>query len=442
MVWYNAGPVSDKEELLERQYQGKLRQPEEAVQLIESETNVVVPLGCGEPVVLLDAMVQRRHTLRNVRIHQMLPLHEAEYLKPGMERHFRHVSWLTSDVTRPGVQAGRAAAMFGYFHEYPRFFAENVHVDVFMGTVSRMDRHGFFSFGVSVDYTTTAAQHAKKVILAVNPNMPRTHGDTFIHVTQADVLVEDDSPLCEFFYPPPGEIEKTIAGYVGELVEDGSTLALGIGPIPQAVARGLLHKKGLGIHSEFITDAAVDLVEAGAVTNRRKTIHQGKIVCTSALGSQKLYRFIDDNPMIEMHKVSYTNDPNVIARNIRMVAVNSASQVDLQGQAVVETFGPKRLGTGGQIDFARGAAMSDGGKFILVLSSRNKKNQSAIVPELGRGAVVGIGRNDVDYIVTEYGVAKLKGKTARQRAEALIAIAHPDCRDGLKEAAKKLGLTR
>lgn len=441
MVWFKAGPLFEDSEKLTAMYREKLSSAAQAVSVISSYDNVVVPPGAAEPEVLMEALADRRGELKDVRIHQMLPLREASYLKPGMERHFRHVSWLTSSVVKRGVKEGRAGVMPGYLYEYPKYIRD-MDVDVFMGTVSPMDEHGYFSFGVSVDYTIAAAGCAKKVILVVNPNMPRTMGYSFIHISQADILVEDNTPLLELPKPTLNKNDLKIGDYVCELVEDGSTLQLGLGSVANAAAQCLSVKKGLGIHTHFITDVIVDLVECGAVTNRRKNIHQGKIICSSAVGSKRLYQFMNNNPLFEMHAVSFTNDPMNISKNHNMVAINSVDEIDLLGQCASEPIGPKLYsGTGEQIDFARGAMNAQGGKSIVVLHSTHK-GRTKIVPMLESGSVVSLSKNDVDYVVTEYGIAKLRGKTYRQRAEALIAIAHPDHRDGLSEAAKKFGLTR
>jgi len=441
LVWFKAGPLFEDSEKLTAMYSEKLVSAAEAVSVISSGDNIIVPPGAAEPEVLMEALAERRAELKDVRIHQMLPLREATYLKPGMERHFRHVSWLTSSVVKRGVKEGRAGVMPGYLYEYPKYIRD-LDVDVFMGTVSPMDEHGYFSFGVSVDYTIAAAGCAKKVILVVNPNMPRTMGYSFIHISQADLIVEDNTPLLEIPKPAVNKIDQTIGDYVCELVDDGSTIQLGLGSIANAAAQCLGVKKGLGIHTHFITDTVIDLVECGAVTNRRKNIHQGKIVCSSAVGTRRLYQFMNNNPLFEMHAVSYTNDPLIIAKNNKMIAINSVDEIDLVGQCASEPIGPKLYsGTGEQVDFARGAMNANGGKSIVVLHSTHK-GRSKIVPALESGSVVSLSRNDVDYVVTEYGIAKLRGKTYRQRAEALIAIAHPDHRDGLSEAAKKAGLTR
>ncbi|MEW6697895.1 MAG: acetyl-CoA hydrolase/transferase family protein [Bacillota bacterium] len=440
MAWQDRGNVTSNPVLLRDQYKAKNVSAAEAVKCIRPDNDVVIAFGVAETPVLLDAMVSRKDELQDVRIHQMIPMRPAKYLQPGMEEHFTHVSWFTSGASRSGVQTGRFDIMPNYFYLSPRLFAEYIEVDVLMATVSPMDRYGFFSFGTSIDYTTTVAQKAKKIILVVNPNMPRTHGNTFIHVTQADFVVEDDAPLPELPAKEPGPEDMAIGHYVADLIEDGSTLQLGIGKIPNAVAKALLSKNNLGIHSEILTDGMVDLMEAGAVNNNAKSIHHGKALACAALGTKKLYDFINDNPMFELHPVSYTNNPNIIGKNIKMVSINATVEVDLLGQCASETIGPIQYsGTGGQVDFVRGAVQSPGGKAFIVLHS-TVKNKSRIVPMFREGTVITTSKNDVDYIVTEYGVAKLSGRTLKQRAEALINIAHPDHRPELREAAKKMGL--
>lgn len=440
MAWHNRGIVSSNPEVLKDQYNQKLVSANEAVKCIQTDNDVVVAFGVAETPVLLDAMVDRKDELRDVRIHQMIPMRPARYLEPGMEEHFTHVSWFTSGASRSGVQSGRFDIMPNYFSLSPRMFAEYIEVDVLMSTVSPMDRFGFFSFGASIDYTTTVAQKAKKIVLVVNPNMPRTHGNTFIHITQVDYLVEDNSTLPEISSKEMSPEDIAIGGYVAEHIEDGSTIQLGIGKIPNAVAQALLHKNNLGIHSEILTDGMVDLIESGAVTNNAKSIHHGKALACAALGTKKLYDFINDNPMFELHPVSYTNNPNIIGKNIKMVSINATVEVDLLGQCASETIGPIQYsGTGGQVDFVRGAVQAPGGKAFIVLHS-TVKGRSKIVPMFREGTVITTSKNDVDYIVTEYGIAHLSGRTFKQRAEALIKIAHPDHRPELREAAKKMGI--
>ncbi|TYO97354.1 acetyl-CoA hydrolase/transferase family protein [Desulfallas thermosapovorans] len=423
-------------------YKRKLVAVEEAVQVIKSGDNVVLPLGCGEPPALLEAMARRHHELEDVKVHQMLPIREASYLKPEMNRSFRHVSWFTSGSNRQAVNEGRADFMPGHFHEYPYFFQKYIDVDVFMGTVSPMDERGYFSFGVSVDYTTTAASQARVIILEVNPNMPRTRGESLIHISEVDYIVENNNPIPELPIPALTENDRIIGGFIAELVEDGSTIQLGIGAMPNAVAEALQSKKNLGIHTEMVTDGMVDLVESGAVTGSKKTLHPGKIIGSFAAGTKRLYDFMNDNPLVEMYPVSYVNDPYIIGQNYKMVSINATLQVDLLGQCASETIGPRQYSaTGGQTDFARGCLRSPGGKGFIALHSTAKKGQiSKIVPMLHHGAVVSCSKNDVDHVVTEYGVAKLRGKTARERALALISIAHPDFRSELRAAARKMDL--
>lgn len=308
-------------------------------------------------------------------------------------------------------------------------------VDVALIQVSKPDEHGYCSFGVSSDYTKPAADCAKIVIAEVNKQMPRTMGNSFIHVSDMDFIVESDHPIIELPLPKIGEVEKAIGRNCAELVEDGSTLQLGIGAIPDAVLLFLKDKKDLGIHSEMISDGVVELVEAGVITNKNKTLHPGKSVVTFLMGTKRLYDYADNNPAVEMYPVSYVNDPKVIMQNNQMVSINSCVQVDFYGQVASESIGAKQIsGVGGQVDFVRGASMSlDGkGKSIIAMPSTASKGKvSRIVPMLDEGAPVTTSRNDVDYIVTEYGIAHLKGKTNKGRARALINIAHPDFREEL-----------
>lgn len=424
-------------------YRQKLVSPEEAVKAVRSGDRVALPLGCGEPAGLLRALFARREELSGVIIDQMLPFRQAEYLKsPEYARHIRHNSWFTSAHNRQGVNEGWADYTPGYFHEYPKYFQKYVDVAVFMGTVSPMDERGYFSFGTSVDYTSTAAAEAKIVILEVNETMPYTHGNSLIHVSEVDYIVENNEPIPELPNPPLTETDIKIGQLIAERIEDGSTIQLGIGAMPNAVAQLLLDKKDLGIHSEMITDGMVDLVESGAVTGRKKTINRGKIIGTFAGGSRRLYDFLHDNPMVEMHPVSYVNDPYVIGQNYKMISINSSIEVDLFGQCASETIGTYQFsGTGGQTDFARGCVRSPGGKGFIALHSTAKNGTiSKIVPTLKPGAIVTTTKNDVDHVVTEYGVAELRGKTARERALALINIAHPDFRDELRYHARKMNL--
>ncbi|MEJ6951203.1 acetyl-CoA hydrolase/transferase family protein [Natronospora cellulosivora (SeqCode)] len=417
------------------EFDRKLISAEEAAGKIKSNDNLVVALGCGETPAILEKLSERYKDLEGVTINQMLPLYNYSYFKEGMENSIKHNAWFISGFTRKMVNEGRADFTPNYFHESPVLFKEYYDINVLLASVSPMDKHGYFSFGLSVDYTKTIVEHADMIILEVNDNMPRTLGDSFIHISQVDHLVENNRSLPELPVAEIDEVEEKIGQYIAELIEDGSTIQLGIGGIPNAVAASLNNKKNLGIHSEMLTDGMVDLVEKGIVNNSKKTLHRGKIIGAFAAGSKKLYNFLDDNPMVEMHPVSYTNDPVVISKNNKMVSINSCIEVDMLGQCAAETIGTKQFsGTGGQTDFVRGAVKSKGGKSIIALKSTAVNGtKSTIVPILTAGAVVTTGKNDVDYIVTEYGVAHLRGKTGAERARALINIAHPDFRKELEE---------
>jgi len=424
-------------------YRQKLVTAEEAVRIIKSGDHIVFPVGAGEPQLLPEALVRRKDELEGVTINQILPIRKATYMQPELSRHIRHNAWFASGATRQGVNEGWMDFAPNYFHEVPRLIEQNLFpVDVVMATVSPMDQHGFFSFSCGIDYATTAARKARTVILEVNPNAPRTLGNTFYHISDVTYVVENNAPMPELTIPPITKTEEAIGGYVAELIEDGSTVQIGFGGIPNAVTQFLFKKKDLGIHTEMVTDGMVDLVASGAVNNKKKTLHPGKIIGTFALGTKRLYEFLNDNPLIEMHPVSYTNDPYVIGQNHKMVAINAAIEVDLLGQCASESIGTKQWsGTGGQADFGRGVNISPGGKGFITLPSTAKNGAiSRIVPVLNQGAAVTTSKNTVDHVVTEFGVAKLRGKTARQRAQALIAIAHPDYRGELTAAARKMNL--
>lgn len=421
-------------------YKQKLTTADEAVKSIHSGDNVFLPLGCGEPTALVDALVRRAPDLENVKVHQMLPMRKAPYLDPSLTGHIRHVSWFNSEPNRQAVNEGWADFMPGYFFEYPRLLQEYVNVDVFMGIVSPMDDRGYLSLGLSVDYTSTAASIARLVILEVNEYMPRTRGNTLIHVSQADFIVNHNCPLPEMPVPEITPVDRTIAEYVASMVDNGATIQLGIGKIPHAVAHALQGKRNLGIHSEMLTEGMVDLVNSGAVNNSKKTLHPGKLIGSFAAGTRRLYDFVHDTPIVELYPVSHTNDPYIIGQNYKMIAINEALEVDLFGQCASESLGHYQYsGTGGQTDFARGCLRSPGGKGIIALRSTARNGSvSKIVPVLKQGAVVSCSRNDVDYVITEFGIAKLRGKVARERALAMISIAHPDFREDLLRAAKKM----
>ena len=323
----------------------------------------------------------------------------------------------------------------------PRLLSEFIPIDVCIATVSPMDRHGYMSLGVSVDYTSTAARVAKILLLEVNEHMPRIHGRSFIHISEATAVVENDSPLPELPTPPLRPEDEVIGKLIAAHVPDGATVQLGIGGIPNAVAQYLGHHRDLGIHSEMFTDSMVDLIEDGVANGVRKTLHPQKAVFTFAAGSARTYEFLDDNPYCEAHPVSYTNNPEIVARNNQLISVNAAIEVDLTGQCCSESMGPVQFsGTGGQVDFVRGAFNSPGGKsFIAFYSTAKSGEVSRVVPTLTPGAAVTTPRQDVHYLVSEYGEALLKGKSVPERATAIIGLAHPKFRDGLTDEARKLG---
>jgi len=427
----------------QEEYKRKLVSAEVAVKSINSGDRVVVAHACGEPQVLIDALVKRAPELENVEIVHMVAMGKAEYCKPEMAGHFRHNSLFVGATTREAVNQGRADYTPCFFSEIPRLFREGyLPVDVALIQVSPPDKHGFCSLGISVDYTKTAAENARIVIAQVNRYMPRTLGNSFMHISQFNYLVEADIPLIELPRPQISEVEEQIGQNVSKLIEDGSTLQLGIGAIPDAVLMFLKEKKDLGIHTEMFSDGVVELYEAGVITNQRKTIHKGKMVATFLMGTKRLYDFVNDNPVVEMHTVDYTNDPYIIGRHEKMVSINSALQVDLTGQVCADTIGLRQFsGVGGQVDFVRGTSRSPGGKSIIAMPSTAGNGKfSRIVAFLDQGAAVTTSRNDVHYIVTEYGIADLRGKTLRQRAKALIEIAHPQFREELWKEVKARGL--
>jgi 4-hydroxybutyrate CoA-transferase len=414
-------------------YEDRLTTPEDAVGLIKSKDRVVVGHGVGEPTTLLDAMVKNADHYENVELVHMISMGNSLYCQPGMEDHFRHNSIFVGATSRQAVIDGRADFTPVFFSEVPRLFRTTLPVDVALVNLSVPDEHGYCSFGVSVDYTKPAAECAKVVIAQINTRMPRTLGDSFIHVSKLDAIVEVSDPIIELQPPRIGEVEHAIGEMCASLVHDGDTLQLGIGAIPDAVLIFLQDKKDLGIHSEMFSDGAVALMEAGVITNRRKNFHPGRSVVTFLMGTRRLYDFVDNNPSVEMAPVDFVNNPSVIAQNDNLVSINSCVQVDLMGQVVSSSVGLRQIsGVGGQVDFVRGANMSRGGKAIIAMpSTADHGKVSKIVPLIDEGAAVTTGRCDSDYIVTEYGMARLHGKTLRDRARDLIKIACPDFQPGL-----------
>jgi len=416
-------------------YKSKLVTAKVAVTNIKSGDRVAIGHAAGEPIELVEAMVANKESYRNVEVVHMFALGKGEYAKPGMEKFFKVNSIFLGGCTRDAINSGRGEFTTSFFYQVPDLFENGyMPLDVALIQLSIPDEQGYCSFGVSNDYTKPAANCAKIVIAEVNRQMPKTLGESFIHISDIDFIVETNHPIIELALPKIGEIEKAIGENCAELIEDGSTLQLGIGAIPDAVLLFLKDKKDLGIHSEMISDGVVKLMEAGVITNKKKTLHPGKSIATFLMGTKRLYDFANNNPSIELHPVSYVNDPTVIMQNSKMVSINSCVQVDLMGQVCSESIGIKQIsGVGGQVDFIRGASMCKNGKSIIAMPSTASKGKiSRIVPFLNHGAAVTTSRNDVDYIVTEYGIAHLKGRTLKDRARALINIAHPGFREALK----------
>jgi len=426
-------------------YQERVTSAEDAVKFIKSGNRVFMTGNVSVPQKLLAALVDYAPHLKNVEICQALSTGPADYVKPGMEEHIRVNTLFISANVRKAVQEGRADFTPVLLSEFPLLFKDKVlPVDVALIHVSPPDEHGFCSLGVEVGLTKSPAESAKIIIAEVNDQMPRTLGDSFLHVSRLTHIVPVSYPITEMPMAEEGNTTaERIAGYVADLIPDGATMQMGIGAIPDAVLKYLFHKKDLGVHSEMISDGVIDLVEAGVLTNARKTIHIGKIVIGFILGSQRLYNWVNDNPLCEFHRTEYVNDPFVIAQNDRMVAINSAIEIDLTGQVCADSIGPKFFsGIGGQLDFIYGASRSKGGVPIIAMPSTTTMKDgtlsSKIVPMLKQGAGVVTGRNHVHYVVTEYGVAMLYGKTIRQRVKELINISHPDFRADLEKQAKEL----
>jgi 4-hydroxybutyrate CoA-transferase len=428
---------------LER-YKSKLRSPQEAVKLISSGQRVYVHPGCAVPEVLVNAMSERYLELEDVEVIHLLTVGKAAYSVPEMEGHFRHNAVFIGANVRKAVNEGRADFTPIFLSEIPGLFYRGIlPIDVALIHVSPPDEHGFCSLGVGAECTKPATEVAKVIIAQVNPNMPRTLGDCFIHVDKLTCCVEVDVPLKELpqvdasITPEETEVYEKIGKNISEMIENGSTLQLGIGAIPDAVLRYLHSKKDLGIHTEMFADGIIKLVEEGVITNEKKTLHPGKIIVSFVLGSRPLFDFIDNNPVIEFHPSHYVNDPFIIAQNDKMVAINSAIEVDLTGQVCADSIGNYFYsGFGGQVDFIRGASRSKGGKPIIALPSTAKQGTlSRIATRLAAGAGVTTSRGDVHYVVTEYGVADLYGRTIRERVRALIGIAHPSFREELERFA-------
>lgn len=415
---------------------------EEAVEVVQSGNRVFIHTAAATPRKLVRALAARAPQLENVELISLHTEGEADYLKPEYKKSFRLNAMFVGANVRKAVQEGDADYLPVFLSETPLMFRRGIlPLDVALISVSPPDKHGFCSLGVSVDVSRAAVQTAKHVIALVNPNMPRTHGDGQIHVRQITTLVQGDEPLPSHSNGVPTDVDKAIGKHVAALVEDGATLQMGIGAIPDAVLAALTYHQRLGVHTEMFSDGLVDLVKSGAVTNAEKLILPGQIVATFSMGTRKTYDFLDDNPMVQMMDVSFVNDTAVIRRNPKVTAINSAIEVDITGQVCADSIGTKQFsGVGGQMDFIRGAALSEGGKPIIALPATTSKGESKIVPFLKQGAGVVTTRGHIHYVVTEFGAAHLYGLNLRQRARALIDIAHPFHRESLERAAYERGL--
>ena len=423
-------------------YASKRTIAQDAVRHVKNGDFVVVPSGVGEPPALLSALSDRRHELANVTVSQILALRKYAYIDAATAGNIRHAAYFYGPATRAGGQAGWVDFVPSYFSEMPQLIERGlIAADVVFSMASSMYAHGYFAVSLGADYTMAAIAKARAVVLEVNPNVPFAYGNCHVHISQVTALIESSEPVMEVGLPSIGPVQTAIGKYVADMIDDGATLQIGYGGIPDAVVMQLTGKHDLGIHTEMIGDGIMTPIESGAVTNRRKNYLPGKSVATFALGSAKLYRYMDRNPALEMHPVDFTNDPYLASRNDNLHCINATLQVDLLGQCGSESLGQLPYsGTGGQTDFVRAANRSRGGKAFIVLPSTAKNDSiSRIVPTLSLGTHVSTSKNDVNYVVTEFGVAQLRGKSAGQRAKALIAIAHPHFRAELKAAAAKLG---
>jgi acyl-CoA hydrolase len=424
-------------------YQSKRCTAADALDHLRDGDFIIVPTGVGEPPSLLTALSEQRRRFHDIKVGQVLAVRKFAYFDLETAEHVRHVSFFFGAASRAGGMAGSIDFIPSYFSEMPGLIQRGqMAADVVMAMVSPMDSHGYFSLSLGVDYTLAALKKARTVVLEVNPNVPYALGNCHVHISQVTALVESQEPVMEVGLPKIGAVQEAIGKYVADMIDDGSTLQIGYGGIPDAVVMQLTAKQDLGIHTEMIGDGILTLIERGAVTNRKKNYLPGKTVATFALGSQKLYRYMDRNPGLEMHPVDFTNDPYLAGQNDNLMTINATLQIDLLGQCGSESLAHLPYsGTGGQSDFVRAANRSRGGKSFIVLPSTAKDNSiSRIVPMLSAGTHVSTSKNDINYVVSEYGVAQLRGKSAKQRAGELIAISHPDFRAELTRAAKQINL--
>jgi len=422
------------------QWQERIISAEDAAKMVVSGQRIFLTGNCSTPQVFLGALVDRYEELQSVEVVQLLGLGPDEYITPQMAEHIRINSLFIAPNMRNAINAGLADFTPIFLSEIPRLFRTGrLVLDIAVIQVSPPDRHGYCSYGVEVGVTKSAAESAGLVIAEVNPNMPRTLGDSFIHVSQINHFIEVDYHLPELPSVPSSPVQDQIAEHIAELIPDGATLQLGIGGIPDAVLRRLDGHRNLGVHTELFGDGVMEMIEKGIITNAMKSIHPGKVVAGFVLGSQKLFKYIHDNPIFEMHPTEYVNDPFVISQNTKMISINSAIEIDITGQVCADSIGPSFYsGAGGQLDFVRGASRSEGGMtFIALPSTARKDTLSRIVPQLKPGAGVVTTRYDVHFVATEFGVIDLWGRNIEERVVGIINIAHPDFRDELMAYARE-----
>ena len=415
---------------------GQFHSAEDAVKLIKSNDRVLIHGVNAVPFRLVNAMVARASELKNVEIVHIHTEGEAPYAKPEYADSFHVNAFFIGSNVRKAVNEGRGDYIPVFLSEVPGLIRKGIlPIDVALLNVSPPDKHGYCSLGVSLVGSLPATEKARIIIAQINPQMPRAHGNGFIHVSKIDVMVEADDPLPEQIIPEPNEVEMQIGKYCTELVEDGATMQMGIGAIPNAVLKSLVNHKNLGVHTEMFADGVIDLVQKGVINGLKKVKYPGKVVSGFVMGSKKVYDFLDDNPSVAMLDIAYINDPAIVKQNPKVTAINSAIEIDLTGQVCADSIGTYHFsGVGGQMDFIRGASLSEGGKPIIALPSQTNKGISRIVPTLKEGAGVVTTRAHVHYVVTEYGIANLYGKNLHQRAKAMVEIAHPDHREELERA--------
>ena len=430
----------------DKEYTRKLTTPQKAIEKIKNGSTIVHAPGPGAPPELLAAVADRARSgdMKDIKIYTLHPMEQVHntYLSPDLCDCIQAYSWFASSADRSLIKVGLDYYVPNYYHQIPRLIQDFMQVDVTMVTVSPMDKAGYFSFGLSNDYTSTAARHCKRLFVEVNENMPRVFGDSLVHVSEVDSIIENHVPLPVIVPADPMPEDDIIGKLVIDMIPDGATIQLGWGNIPNTIARYLANHKDLGIHTELLGPGIIDLIKKGVVTGQKKNLHPRKSVFTNALGTQSMYEFMNDNPGIESYPVSYINNPATIAKNDNMISVNAILEVDLLGQCNSEYLeGTQFSGTGGQLDYVRGAFNSKGGKSILAFYSTAHDHQiSRIVPRLETGAVVTTPRMDTHYLVTEYGAVNLKGRSTKERALDIISIAHPKFRDSLLKEAENMFL--